>query len=365
MDDLSLHVQRYRPEELDKLAKTTKDFKQVGSSLSSSFFFFSLPLSLSSLSLFLFLVLSLLLLLYLVLFLLPLLPSSLPRSFKLVGLLYFPLLFTIQLLTFSFAGYSLSSFLFIYHSSSSPPPFPSLPRGYKKVPLSPPSLPLAVLHFFINLISSSSFPPFLPLVLPLSCTGRQGGAGGGFAPFSLPNTFECPTGLIDEEGFKGIFSQFFPLGDATHYAHYVFNTFTQNNQGQISFEDFLAALSTVSRGTTQEKLQWIFGLYDVNNDGLITKTEMVDVVTAIYEMMGRSTEPQVEETSAKEHVEKIFHLIDTNQDGAITIEELAEWVSRDDTIIQSLSMMDTVLFTRRDRGADGAPPPTRPSLSQP
>ncbi|XP_047483450.1 neuronal calcium sensor 1-like [Penaeus chinensis] len=176
---------------------------------------------------------------------------------------------------------------------------------------------------------------------------------------------ECPTGLIDEEGFKGIFSQFFPLGDATHYAHYVFNTFTQNNQGQISFEDFLAALSTVSRGSTQEKLQWIFGLYDVNNDGLITKTEMVDVVTAIYEMMGRSTEPQVEETSAKEHVEKIFHLIDTNQDGAITIEELAEWVSRDDTIIQSLSMMDTVLYTHRDRGADGAPPPTRPSLSQP
>lgn len=64
----------------------------------------------------------------------------------------------------------------------------------------------------------------------------------------------------------------------------------------------------MSRGTTQEKLQWIFGLYDVNNDGLITKTEMVDVVTAIYEMMGRSTEPQVEETSAKEHVEKIFHV---------------------------------------------------------
>ncbi|ROT84784.1 putative Kv channel-interacting protein [Penaeus vannamei] len=118
------------------------------------------------------------------------------------------------------------------------------------------------------------------------------------------------------------------------------------------------------RGTTQEKLQWIFGLYDVNNDGLITKTEMVDVVTAIYEMMGRSTEPQ-EERRPPRSTEKIFHLIDTNQDGAITIEELAEWVSRDDTIIQSLSMMDTVLFTRRDRGADGAPPPTRPSLSQP
>ncbi|XP_042232970.1 neuronal calcium sensor 1-like isoform X1 [Homarus americanus] len=173
---------------------------------------------------------------------------------------------------------------------------------------------------------------------------------------------ECPTGLVDEEGFKGIFTQFFPQGDATQYAHYVFNTFKHNNHGQISFEDFLGALSTVSRGSTQEKLQWIFGLYDVNNDGLITKSEMVDVVTAIYEMLGRSTEPQVEDNSAKDHVDKIFHLIDINQDGAITIEELAEWVSRDETIVQSLAMMDTVLYTRRD---PAHPPPTRPSLSQP
>ncbi|XP_071522530.1 Kv channel-interacting protein 4-like isoform X2 [Panulirus ornatus] len=176
---------------------------------------------------------------------------------------------------------------------------------------------------------------------------------------------ECPTGMVDEEGFKDIFAQFFPQGDATQYAHYVFNTFKQNNHGQISFEDFLGALSTVSRGTTQEKLQWIFGLYDVNNDGLITKSEMVDVVTAIYEMLGRSTEPQVDDSSAKDHVEKIFHLIDTNHDGAITIEELAEWVSRDETFVQSLAMMDTVLYTRRDHGDPTHPPPTRPSLSQP
>ncbi|XP_064097081.1 Kv channel-interacting protein 2-like [Macrobrachium nipponense] len=92
---------------------------------------------------------------------------------------------------------------------------------------------------------------------------------------------------------------------------------------------------------------------------------MVDVVTAIYEMLGRATEPQVDERSAKDHVEKIFHLIDTNQDGAITIEELAQWVSRDDTIVQSLSMMDTVLYTRREHGATSNPPTTRPSLSQP
>lgn len=70
----------------------------------------------------------------------------------------------------------------------------------------------------------------------------------------------------------------------------------------------MGILSKVSRGSVQEKLQWIFGLYDLNGDGLITKKEMLEVVTSIYEMLGRSTEPQVEEHSAKEHVEKIFHV---------------------------------------------------------
>lgn len=74
------------------------------------------------------------------------------------------------------------------------------------------------------------------------------------------------------------------------------------------FQDFLGILSKVSRGSVEEKLQWVFGLYDLDGDGLISKTEMVDVATSIYEMLGKATHPQVEDTSAKEHVEKIFHV---------------------------------------------------------
>ncbi|CAH0562154.1 unnamed protein product [Brassicogethes aeneus] len=154
---------------------------------------------------------------------------------------------------------------------------------------------------------------------------------------------ECPTGMVDEESFKHIFAQFFPLGDATNYAHYVFNTMKKKNTGTISFEDFLSILSKVSRGSVEEKLQWVFGLYDLNGDGLISKTEMVDVVTSIYEMLGRATQPAVEDTSAKDHVEKIFHLIDKNKDGFVTIEELVQWCSRDENVLKSLETLDTVL----------------------
>lgn len=154
---------------------------------------------------------------------------------------------------------------------------------------------------------------------------------------------ECPTGMVDEDSFKHIFSQFFPQGDASNYAHYVFNTIKQKNTGKISFEDFLNILSKVSRGSIEEKLQWVFGLYDLNGDGCISKAEMTDVVTSIYEMLGRATIPLVDDSSAKDHVEKIFHQIDANKDGVVTIEELVQWCSRDENILKSLDTLDTIL----------------------
>lgn len=108
--------------------------------------------------------------------------------------------------------------------------------------------------------------------------------------------------------------------DASTYAHYLFNAFDSTQSGSIKFEvtflsihslffthfvillifsflcqqgfliaslminhsswpivslslcqDFVTALSILLRGTTTEKLQWTFNLYDINRDGLINK----------------------------------------------------------------------------------------------
>ncbi len=67
-------------------------------------------------------------------------------------------------------------------------------------------------------------------------------------------------------------------------------------------------LSILSRGSVVEKIQWVFGLYDINGDGYITKQEMLNIVSAIYDMLGHYTDPAVTEHSAREHVENIFHV---------------------------------------------------------
>ena len=48
----------------------------------------------------------------------------------------------------------------------------------------------------------------------------------------------------------------------------------------------LISLSTLLHGSLYQKLSWTFRLYDLNGDGSITKSEMANVVVAVYELLG-------------------------------------------------------------------------------
>nr|KAF6500494.1 potassium voltage-gated channel interacting protein 4 [Molossus molossus] len=50
---------------------------------------------------------------------------------------------------------------------------------------------------------------------------------------------ECPSGVVNEDTFKEIYSQFFPQGDSTTYAHFLFNAFDTDHNGAVSFEQNL------------------------------------------------------------------------------------------------------------------------------
>lgn len=77
------------------------------------------------------------------------------------------------------------------------------------------------------------------------------------------------------------------------------------------FQDFVQNLSILSRGSLDEKLRWAFTLYDINGDGCITREEMTDIVSAIYDLMGKVSEPSVDEDTVKEKVDRIFQVTST------------------------------------------------------
>ena len=45
--------------------------------------------------------------------------------------------------------------------------------------------------------------------------------------------------------------------------------------GGITFGDFMEFLSVISKGQTQDKLLWAFAFYDLDNDGVISREEMI------------------------------------------------------------------------------------------
>uniref|UniRef100_A0A4X2K1D3 Potassium voltage-gated channel interacting protein 2 n=1 Tax=Vombatus ursinus TaxID=29139 RepID=A0A4X2K1D3_VOMUR len=118
---------------------------------------------------------------------------------------------------------------------------------------------------------------------------------------------ECPSGIVNEENFKQIYSQFFPQGDSSTYATFLFNAFDTNHDGSVSFE------------------------------------EMLDIMKSIYDMMGKYTYPALREEAPREHVESFFQKMDRNKDGVVTIEEFIESCQKDENIMRSMQLFDNVI----------------------
>ncbi|KAB7502779.1 Calsenilin [Armadillidium nasatum] len=126
------------------------------------------------------------------------------------------------------------------------------------------------------------------------------------------------------------------------YAHYVFGTMDQDGSGHITFGDFIMGLSVLLKGSLQERINWAFNLYDINNDGYITKEELVDIVTSIYDLMGDETHPGIDDETAVAHVERLFDKLDLNKDGVVTMDEFMEYCSKNEDVVTSMNIFDSI-----------------------
>lgn len=191
---------------------------------------------------------------------------------------------------------------------------------------------------------------------------------------------ECPTGLITEEAFHGIYSRFFPQGahflwkdargqirssikpannnmskkekkdvqnsqaNVSSYSHYVFSTLDHEDSGIITFEDFVIGLSILLRGSVEEKARWMFLLYDQDRDGFISREEMEDVVGSVFDLMGRTSDPIMEEEFINQRVDKMFERMDLNGDGLVSLEEFLETCLGDENITRAIVAFSNVII---------------------
>lgn len=60
-------------------------------------------------------------------------------------------------------------------------------------------------------------------------------------------------------------------------------------------QSFLMMLSSISRGSMQDKLTWTFDLYDIDRRGKITRSSMKTIFVAVNQMLGNGVSIAVSE----------------------------------------------------------------------
>ncbi|EFO14044.2 hypothetical protein LOAG_14480 [Loa loa] len=91
---------------------------------------------------------------------------------------------------------------------------------------------------------------------------------------------------ICRESFRNIYANIFPHGDAEQFADLIFDNIVCQHAEYVTFTDFIMAYSILSRGTMEEKLNWMYKLYDPRNTGKIEWEQIFRIITATDDLIG-------------------------------------------------------------------------------
>ena len=98
-----------------------------------------------------------------------------------------------------------------------------------------------------------------------------------------------PDGKIPKDEYISILNDCYRTTDVAHLEQYVLSSYDMNGDGWIDFKEFLLCLFTFSGGTPKEKLSQIFRVFDLDNNGFITKEEVQKLVKDLFHLLGKPT----------------------------------------------------------------------------
>lgn len=164
---------------------------------------------------------------------------------------------------------------------------------------------------------------------------------------------EVPQGYISKKDFDDALKN---MGFSDqNMRNYLFKIFDRDNSGEISFKNFIQAVSVLARGSEEEKIECVynlmcidiyltsmkdsFSMYDIDGDGYLTKNDLKTVLESFYGLVGPLVTLSGKkydniDTFIKDFFENMGHKID----GKISLEDYKEGVMKNTNILQGIKM---------------------------
>ncbi|KAJ8925948.1 hypothetical protein NQ315_009801, partial [Exocentrus adspersus] len=134
---------------------------------------------------------------------------------------------------------------------------------------------------------------------------------------------------IRKEDFKKIVISKNPF-----FTDRVFQIFDKDNSGSISLQEFLDAMHQFAGQSPDDKIRFLFKVYDLDGDGLIQHKELQHVMRACMEENGmKFSEEQIVDLTIA-----MFEDADTNNRGAITYEALKNQLEKHGGLLENLTI---------------------------
>ncbi|KRX28285.1 Kv channel-interacting protein 2 [Trichinella nelsoni] len=153
-----------------------------------------------------------------------------------------------------------------------------------------------------------------------------------------------PNGIITRKQFRRTFAEVFPNSVSFTYADNIFNSLGGENSDYLELLRVMVPLSKLYYGTTEDKIRWLFHLYDFNKDQVISDSDLLVIVTSIYELNGVDVTFERNQTAINWHIKQILAKLDERGEGAIGEQQFIDVCMQDMQLLHSISSLDWLIL---------------------
>ena len=126
----------------------------------------------------------------------------------------------------------------------------------------------------------------------------------------------CPNGAMTKKKFIELSRA--TLGDQADFlSDSLFRVFDEDNSGTMDFTEYMLAINATSLESPEDKLKWMFDVFDKDGGGTISPQEIRAMLQGLFEMSGQEFDEEDLDIASK----GIMDVIDVDGDGEVTKKE--------------------------------------------